>query len=428
MKARKYVEHHRVAAFVGFTLLLVLVVGLAILIPQSMRGGTPTAKPTPTTGIVTPTSVTKPTPVPSTGVVTPTPTPAEASPTPEPRVVLGPQACPNAVKGTAYWDKILGTQGSNSKVVAVSCASIMGNPSLQALVNVRHNDANGTLDVYGFDNITGSQPTRLFKIEGLVKGDAKISYYSSVMTAQVDENSSLNAGKSTSEWTADLCREFEWDTAQGKLVQVVFPGMYPDLTRYQAEADQAHVNQGIDTWKKDAVQTIQHAMVFQGLKIELVKGGGPNDLTAIVNVWIPSTEQTNIGSRVTQITLSRLEGNPRNIWVVTAIGSDWLLVNTPKSRATISSPLTVTGFGPQYDGKIGYLFIQDHLLQSIQDQQDGYEVMAPDSSSPPSKFSINVKYTSSFKGGAQEGIVVLVHTGIPASDYGWVSVKVLLNP
>jgi len=33
MKARKYVDQNRVAAFVGFTLILVLVIGLAIIIP-----------------------------------------------------------------------------------------------------------------------------------------------------------------------------------------------------------------------------------------------------------------------------------------------------------------------------------------------------------------------------------------------------------
>ena len=48
MKARKYVEQNRVAAFIGFTLLLVLVIGLAIIIPLGLRGGTPATKPTPT--------------------------------------------------------------------------------------------------------------------------------------------------------------------------------------------------------------------------------------------------------------------------------------------------------------------------------------------------------------------------------------------
>jgi hypothetical protein len=54
--------------------------------------------------------------------------------------------------------------------------------------------------------------------------------------------------------------------------------------------------------------------------------------------------------------------------------------------------------------------------------------MAPDGSSPPSKFSLDVAYTSGLPGGAQEGIVELVHVSGASFDYGVVMVKVLLNP
>ena len=37
-----------------------------------------------------------------------------------------------------------------------------------------------------------------------------------------------------------------------RLAQTVFPGIFPDLTRYQAEADQASVNQGHQPWKLSA--------------------------------------------------------------------------------------------------------------------------------------------------------------------------------
>jgi hypothetical protein len=47
--------------------------------------------------------------------------------------------------------------------------------------------------------------------------------------------------------------------------------------------------------------------------------------------------------------------------------------------------------------------------------------------SPPSKFSLEVKYTSSFQGGAQEGIVELVHAGGANFDFGAVMVKVLIS-
>jgi len=63
-----------------------------------------------------------------------------------------------------------------------------------------------------------------------VKGEASISGYSTVMTAEVDKNSSSNVGKSLSAMTPDLFREFEWSDGADAFVQVAFPGLYPDLT------------------------------------------------------------------------------------------------------------------------------------------------------------------------------------------------------
>ncbi len=58
---------------------------------------------------------------------------------------------------------------------------MLGNPTLQALVTVRHSNANGTLDVYAFDKITNAKPVQIFKLSGLIKGDAKINGYNTVL-------------------------------------------------------------------------------------------------------------------------------------------------------------------------------------------------------------------------------------------------------
>ena len=140
-----------------------------------------------------------------------TTTPGEQTPTPAPGVALGPQVCPTGVADPVYWNRVLHTPGTNGKVESVSFANMLGNSTLQALVTVRHSDANSTLDVYVFDQITSANPTQLFKLSGLIKGDAKISGYNSVLTAQVDQHSALNAGKPVAQWTPDLFREFAWN-------------------------------------------------------------------------------------------------------------------------------------------------------------------------------------------------------------------------
>ena len=103
-------------------------------------------------------------------------------------------------------------------------------------------------------------------------------------------------------------------TAQGKLVQVAFPGIFPNLTRYQAEADQARVNQGKNTWKNDAAQ-VAKALAVESFKwtrtvtTKVLSGGGPQDVYATVQVQEPPVTGGPKLSPTAYVTLSRLEGN-----------------------------------------------------------------------------------------------------------------------
>src|SRR5438067_9784789 len=121
--------------------------------------------------------------------------------TASPDIGLGPRPCPDAVKATTYWDSIITTQNGVTKVEKVTCSNLIGNPTIQALVTVRYQGTGATLDVYVFNNITSPSPSQLFKLQNLYKGDAKISGYNSIMTAEVDQNSSINAGKNNASLT-----------------------------------------------------------------------------------------------------------------------------------------------------------------------------------------------------------------------------------
>src|SRR6266702_4473725 len=150
---------------------------LALAASACSLPGTPASQGTPTT----------------TGGTTPVTTPTS-------QVLLGVQPCPDAMKTTAYWDPIIPTNAS-SKVESVSCANLMGVPTLQALVTVRNQGAGGILDVYVYNNITNPKPTQIFKKMTLAEGDAKISGYNSVLTAEVDAASSINKGKPDAQLT-----------------------------------------------------------------------------------------------------------------------------------------------------------------------------------------------------------------------------------
>jgi Immunoglobulin-like domain of bacterial spore germination len=347
------------------------------------------------------------------------------STTPAPAVKLGTQPCPNAVSAPAYWDPIIGTQPNITKVESVTCSNLTGKATLQALINVRTNGTGSFLNVYVYDKITDTHPLQLFKLQGLEHGTAKVSGYNTIITGEVDGQSSVNKNvPSNAGLTMDLFREFKWSDGAGKFVPTAFPGIFPDLTRYQAEADQQQVAQGHQPWKLSAPMTA-NALAVNMLKwptnspTTVVSGGGQNDLSAVVNVKNP-----NPGFGSIQVSLTRLEGKANGgIWIVTAAASNGMSISAPASRDTLTSPVTVTGTGNAFEGVIGNITILDHTQSDI-----GHATAHGAVGNGNTTFSTSVTYTSSFKGGAQEGIVAL-YANSNAGDgiAGAVLVKVLLE-
>jgi hypothetical protein len=347
--------------------------------------------------------------------------------TPAPGAKLGPQPCPAAVSNPSYWDPIVGTQPGVNKVESVTCGNLTGSTTLQALVTVRANDAANTLDLYVYDNITGSKPLQLFSLSGLYNGDARISAYNTVITAEVDVNSSVNKGQPPSQFTRDLCREFKWSPGAGTLVRVAFPGIFPDLTRYQAEADQQQVNKGHDPWKLSAVQTAQ-ALAASLLKwpanspATITSGGGVHDANAIVTVKGPAPG----GNSSLEVGMSRLEGNTNNgIWIVTGTLSPNLTISDPADMAMVSSPVAVSGTGNAFEGVVGQVKILDHTYTSIGQAQARATGTNGMGNVP---YAANVGYTSTFKNGVQEGVIMLYAiSNADGSIAGAVMFKLLLG-
>lgn len=343
----------------------------------------------------------------STGTATPTPKNTGAQPTipaTSPGVKLGPLPCPAPAQDPAHWDPIIPTQVNVSKVEKVVCGYLTGKPTLQALIMVRYQGTGALLDVYVYDNIESPNPTQLFKLQSLYKGDAKISLYNTIITAEVDQASSINRGKSNAAQVPDLFREFN----TGSFAPVSFPAFFPDLTRYQAEQDQARVNQGQDGWKLDPAGVATHFVTdprmlkwSSNLTTTVVSGGGKGDGSAVVGV-----KNNDAGGGTIQLTMQRLEGNTNGgIWEIVAVNAQGLSIDTPKSRDILSSPVTVSGTGNAFEGKIGKIVVLDHTLSDI-----GHASATGATGNGATTFSANVSYTSTFKTGLQDGIIALYAT------------------
>lgn len=328
------------------------------------------------------------------------------SATPTAQIMLGAQPCPAAASRPSHWDSIVGTQNGVSMVETVSCATLIGAPVLQALVTVRYQGTGSNLDVYVFNNIVDANPVRLFKLQGLYKGNARISAYSTILTAEVDQGSSINSNQPATGVVQDLFREFKWSGAAGTFVQVTFPGIFPDLTRFQAEADQEQVNQGHQPWKLDADMTAT-ALAVNMLKwsssaqATTVSGGGLRDLDAVVTV-----NSTSPGGGAITVTLSRLEGNANGgIWEATAVqAGNVATITAPVDHDLLTSPVTVAGTGPAPGGSIGRVVILDHLYSTIGSANVAGTTVAGNGKVT---FSVSVPYQSTFHSGAEEGVVAL---------------------
>ncbi len=412
-----------VGVLIAVVLVIALSVGGLLLIPLVQH---PAGQATPT--------ATKPVPTTTVPPVTTTPGTSDLTPAPEPGVILGPQPGPASVSTPAYWDRILGTKSGVNKVEKVSFANLMDTPSLQALVTVRSVGTDARLDLYVFTNITSAHPTQLFKLTGLVMGDARISGYNTVMTAEVDTNSRLNKGKALSAMTPDLFREFDWSAQAGTFVQTAFPGIFPDLTRYQAEADQAQVNKGQESWKNDPAKVAQALATkfFQwkrSLKAAVLSGGGPQDVDTTVRVVEAPGKDPLAPVPTVTVKLSRLEGNVHNMWVVTAVeDSSLLTLTTVPARGLITSPVKLEGIGTTYganEGIIGPAIVFDHLYTDI-----GHVTVIGAAGMGKTTYSTNLIFTSSFPTGAQEGMVAVYEANAGTDDEiaTAVLVKVLLNP
>jgi hypothetical protein len=104
-------------------------------------------------------------------------------------------------------------------------------------------------------------------------------------------------------------------------------------------------------------------------------------------------------------------------------GTTLTLTNIP-AGSLISSPVTLAGTGSAYETVIGQGVVYDHLFTNI-----GHAQLTGSPGMGIANYSIKVPYSSSFKGGAQEGIVVAYQDmgGLSGGYSSAVVVKVLIG-
>jgi hypothetical protein len=312
-------------------------------------------------------------------------------------IALGAQPCPITAASMDYWSAVVGIQREQNSIVKVSCGHLEGNDTLQALVEVNYNGASGGVkDIYVYDQITGPVPTKILELKDLYQGDARISGYNTVITREVDWNSSVNKGQSSDSVQPDLYREFKWAPGANGMLPVAFRGFYPDLTRYQAETDQQQVSRGREQWKLDPRQVAQH------MASNLLNWSGASQARILKQQGVDATislKNTGQDGGTITVTLSRLEGRSDGIWLVTQVNSDTLLITQPTPLDHLARNFTLTGKGPA--GVSGQVKVFDHLYSKIGSAN------ITSAGNDVTTFHATISYTPTFDKGSEDGILAL---------------------
>ncbi|HEY6540402.1 MAG TPA: hypothetical protein VIZ18_05670, partial [Ktedonobacteraceae bacterium] len=308
----------------------------------------------------------------------------------------------------------VGTRAGVNKVQKVSCNALTGNGSFDALVNVRYYTPDSRLDVYVYTNLSGG-PSQLFKLQGLVDGDAQISPANTIITAEIAPFGLPSA-------TPDLFKEYQWNGST--FGQIMFPGFYPDSSYYQALQDQAAVNAGRDTWKTSGFP------LLDSLALRLCHWTQTSDKTITYNsrtsTYIVQVTNQGPGGGGFVAKLFRLNGVTTNIFEVSEITplDGATALTSPAASAVLTNPLNVSGLAQGTSNILGHVVLFDENHVAIGDTGPIH--------SPAASGMVNFTFALHYQAdahGMQDGVLALFSTTQNNLDFSnqVMMIKVFIN-
>jgi hypothetical protein len=324
------------------------------------------------------------------------------SPTPTPRppvIALQVLGCPSTL--SLNWDGLTGTKAGVNKVQKVMCGDLEGYGSFDALIDVRYYTPDARLDYYVYDNLFGS-PHRSFSMLGLLNGDAQISPAGTIMTAEIGPGDAIKGPR-------DVFKEYQWNGAT--FTQILFPGIYPDMTYYQAEQDQAQLDAELaagnkrDAWKatfdgvvNDLAKRIFHWIDTHTSTIQFSPHNG---------VYIAAVENLGPGGGGFVASMFRLDNNIQNIFEIKQVSSidGSTSLTSPTMGVQLTSPVSVSGGSLASGSILGKVVVYSDIFIAIGDSGD---IPSP-ATGGYAYFSKSVTYHLNSPG-VQEGLVVFYST------------------
>jgi hypothetical protein len=205
----------------------------------------------------------------------------------------------------------------------------------------------------------------------------------------------------------DLFKEYKWNgTTFG---QILFPGLYPDVTHYQAENSQAlYVKiggaSGKESWRTSGVLVAEHLALSVFRWSNVTKTVVKNNLIGPIIVQVINN---GTGGGGFNATLYHLDGVSTNILEITNVASTngSVSLSSPTSGTQISSPVSVQGNYVASGSTLGRVVVYDNTYFTVGDTGALHSSVTSGSGS----FSVAIHYTLNARG-VQEGVIAFFST------------------
>lgn len=282
-------------------------------------------------------------------------------------------SCAGLVR-TADYSQQVHLQTGAEQLAAVEIVSQLDGGQPASLVQVIHNDAQHTLDVYVFGcAMLGKKPqlTSLFAQRGLPQGSVEVSQAGTLITGALDTTIAAAASAFLLPLQQNIYREFAWQN--GALRRVAFPGLYPVTSRAEAESLQQEADSGQTLPWNDPLATAEELSrdVFKWQTVdardEVLSNNG---MTAQAQLYQDSPHM------LVTVTLQRLlQHDSKGLWFVVAAHTTGMTVGLAGQKPTtqpqdislqtlLPSPISLSGTSALTDGSTSATLF-DHTLNPV---------------------------------------------------------------
>ena len=275
---------------------------------------------------------------------------------------------------TADYTQQVHLQAGAEQLAAVEIVNRLDEGQPASLIQVTHNDAQHTLDVYVFGCVVRNkkpQLTSLFAQRGLPQGTVEISQANTLITGALDTTISADASALLLPLQQNIYREYAWQN--GTFQRVVFPSLYPVTSRAEAEALQQDADSGQTLPWNDSLATAEELSrdVFKWQTVDARDTILSNDgTTAQAQVFQDSPHM------VVNVTLQRLlQHDSKGLWFVVAAHTAGITLGLAGQKPTtlpqgtsaptlLHSPIYLSGTSALADGSTSATLF-DHTLTSL---------------------------------------------------------------